>query len=145
MDLKNILAIGGKPGLYKLIAQSKSGVIVQGILDNKKLPVNAQSNVSSLDDIAIYTFEGELPLKDIFKNIYEKEEGKNCISHKESKEEIYKYFSDVAPDFDDERVYISDMKKVFQWYNLLLDHEMISFEEEEKEEEVAAEDKKEDA
>ena len=94
MELKDILAISGKPGLYKLMAQSKAGVIVEGILDHKKIPVSAHSNVSSLADIAIYTFEGELPLKDIFKNIFDKEEGKNGLSHKESKEEIYKYFSD---------------------------------------------------
>lgn len=130
MDLKEILAISGKPGLYKLVAQSKNGVIVEALTDQKRFPISAQSNVSALADIAIYTYEGEKPLKEILKNIYDKENGGQCVSHKESKEAIYTYFSDVVEGFDDDRVYISDMKKVFQWYNTLQSFDMLSFEEE---------------
>ena len=136
MDLKEILAISGKPGLYKLVAQSKNGVIVEALADKKRFPISAQSNVSALADIAIYTYESEVPLADIFKTIYEKENGGQCVSHKDSKEAIFTYFSDVVEGFDDDRVYISDMKKVFQWYNILQSFDLLSFEEEKEEEEV---------
>ncbi|MCT4623098.1 MAG: DUF5606 domain-containing protein [Schleiferiaceae bacterium] len=145
MDLTKILAIGGKPGLYELVAQSKNGIIVQALADKKRFPVNATQNVSALNDIAIYTFEGELPLREIFRNIYKKEDGKAGLSHRESSNSIYSYFSDIAPDFDDERVYVSDMKKVLQWYNILQGHGLVDLElseeekEAEKEEEAAEE------
>lgn len=141
MDLKGILAIGGKPGLFKLVAQSRSGIIVEGLKDGKRMPVHASQQVSALEDIAIYTYEGEHPLKELFTAIYKKENGGETISPKSSGADMAKYFSEILPDYDTERVYTSDMKKVFQWYNLLLESGLMIVEEpkvEAKEEAKAA-------
>ena len=119
MDLTKVLSVAGKPGLHELVAQGKNGIIVQSLADKKRFPISATANVSSLNDIAIYTFDGEIPLKEIFRNIFKKEDGKAWLSHKESSNAIFSYFNDIAPGFDDERVYVSDMKKVLQWYNIL--------------------------
>ena len=108
----------GAPFIWSL--HGKNGIIVQSLTDKKRFPISAATNVSSLNDIAIYTLEGEIPLKEIFRNIFKKEGGQAGLSHKESSNAIYTYFSDIAPGFDDERVYVSDMKKVLQWYNILL-------------------------
>ncbi|AOW19222.1 DUF5606 family protein [Urechidicola croceus] len=120
MSLEKIISITGKPGLYEIIAQSKGGIIVESLIDKKRTPISATHNVSVLDNIAIYTYEEEMPLKLIFKTIFEKEEGKECISHKESANKLTAYFSEVLPNYDDERVYASNIKKVLQWYNLLV-------------------------
>ena len=119
MELKDIVAINGKPGLFEIKAQSKSGVIVQSLLDGKKFPVNLTHNISSLNEIAIYTYEEEVPLRIILKTIGEKEAGKEAISHKVSGKELTSYFREILPNFDEERVYTSNIKKVLQWYNLL--------------------------
>lgn len=134
MNIKGILSISGKPGLYKLVAQSKNGIIVESLTENKRFPVSASSNVSSMEDIAIYTYEEEVPLKDVFQKIYDKEEGAKTLSHKESSDQIVAFFTDVLPSYDTERVYISDMKKVLQWYNLLHDSGLLEAEEEPTEE-----------
>ena len=144
MDLTKILAVGGKPGLFNLVAQGKNGIIVEALTDKKRFSIKSNANVSALNDIAIYTFEGELPLREIFRNIFKKEDGKNCLGHKESSNAIYTYFSDIAPDFDDERVYVSDMKTVLQWYNILLSHKLVDLELSE-EEKTAAEAENEDS
>jgi len=120
MTLEEIISVTGKPGLFKIISQSKSSIIVESLTDKKRFPINAMHNVSVLDNIAIYTFEEEVPLKLVFKEISEKEEGKECISHKESANKLVAYFQEVLPDYDDERVYTSNIKKVLQWYNLLV-------------------------
>jgi len=134
MNLKEILTISGKPGLYKLVAQSRSGVIVEALADGKRFPVAASQNVSSLGDIAIYTYEDEKPLAEIFRAIYTKEEGKECLSHKESNAAIEKYVGEIIPNYDQERVYTSDMKKLLNWYNILNTHGLIDMEEEPAEE-----------
>lgn len=133
MDLTKILSVAGKPGLHELVAQSKNGIIVQSLADNKRFPISATTNVSSLNDIAIYTFESEIPLREIFRNIFKKEDGKAGLSHKESSNAIFTYFNDIAPGFDDERVYVSDMKKVLQWYNILQGFGLVDLEVEEEE------------
>lgn len=146
MNIKGILAISGKPGLYKLVAQSKNGIIVEALSENKRFPVSAMSNVSSMEDIAIYTYEEEVPLKEVFQKIMDKEEGGKALSHKESTDQIVAYFSDVLPKYDAERVYISDMKKVLQWYNLLADTTLLTEEDPDAEAEIAeAEEKTESA
>ena len=122
MKLEEIIAVTGKPGLYKVITQSKVNIIVQSLIDNKRFPINATHNVSVLDSIAIYTIEEEVPLKLVFKSIFEKEEGKECISHKENNVVLVKYFSEILPNYDDERVYPSNIKKVLQWYNILVNN-----------------------
>ena len=128
MSLEKILSISGKPGLYKIITQTRGGFVAESLLDNKKVTVNMQSNVSVLSEIAIYTLTEELPLKEVFKKISEKENGKpTSISHKDSKDVLEEYFFNVLPDYDEDRVYASDIKKVVQWYNLLQSQNLLDF------------------
>lgn len=119
MNLKDIIAINGKAGLFEIKAQSKAGLIVESLVDNKKFPVNISHNISSLNEIAVYTYEEEIPLRIIFKAIAEKENGKKCVSHKENTKILTTYFREILPNFDEERVYTSNIKKIIQWYNLL--------------------------
>lgn len=120
MELKDIVAINGKPGLYEIKAQSKSGIIVESLIDAKKFPVSATHNISALNEIAIYTYEEEMPLRLIFKAIFEKENGKASINPKENGKLLTSYFREILPNFDEERVYTSNIKKILQWYNLLV-------------------------
>jgi hypothetical protein len=134
MGLEKILAISGKPGLYKIVTQTRTGFIAQSLVDSKKLPVSMQSNVSILSDIAIYTLTEELPLREVFKKIRTKEDGKTTsISHKDGKDALEEYFFGILPDYDEDRVYASDIKKVLQWYNLLHKNELLDLIDEEKE------------
>lgn len=119
MELKDIVAINGKPGLYEIKAQSKGGIIVESLIDAKRIPITATHNISALNEIAIYTYEEEIPLRIVFKSIFEKENGKETISHKENGKALTSYFREVLPNFDEERVYTSNIKKIVQWYNLL--------------------------
>ncbi|GAA3509353.1 hypothetical protein GCM10022393_22130 [Aquimarina addita] len=119
MSLDKILSISGKPGLYELKAQTRSGFVAEALADGKKLSVSMRHNVSILSEIAIYTYTEEVPLRDIFKRIQDKENKGAAINHKVSKNELESYFGEVLPDYDVDRVYTSDMKKVIQWYNIL--------------------------
>lgn len=119
MELKDIVAVNGKPGLYEIKAQSKGGIIVESLLDGKKFPVTVTHNLSALNEIAIYTYEEEIPLRIILKTIGKKEGGKEAINPKESGKVLVSYFREILPNFDEERVYTSNIKKVLQWYNLL--------------------------
>ena len=120
MEFSKIIAISGKPGLYSAVSQTKTGFIVESLTEKKRFPIAAANNVSLLENIAIYTYEEEVPLLTIFKTMYEKEEGKEALSHKESGNKLSAYFSEVLPDYDEDRVYTSNIKKVIQWYNLLV-------------------------
>lgn len=120
MEFSKIISITGKPGLYQVVSQSKNAIIVSSLTDNKRLAVNATQNVSLLENIAIYTYEEDLPLLDVFKAMYAKTEGKEAISHKESGKKLEAFFAEVLPNYDDERVYTSNIKKVIQWFNLLV-------------------------
>ena len=117
-----------------MVAESKSNIIVESLETKKRFPVYSTSKVSALEDIAIYTLEGDVPLKDIFKTIAEKEEGEQAISAKASGEELKTYFGEILPDYDKDRVYVSDIKKVLLWYNTLQENDMLDFSEEESEE-----------
>lgn len=119
MDLTKIISISGKPGLYKLVAQAKSGFIVEDLDKGKKTTISAQNNVSLLENVAIYGVSEEFPLKEVFSKIFEKENGGPAISHKESGANLRRYIEEVLPEYDESRVYDSDLKKLFQWYNLL--------------------------
>lgn len=119
MTLDKIVAISGKPGLFEIVSQSNRGLIVQSLIDNKRIPVNAMQNVSVINDIAIYTYEGEEPLRSIFKAIAEQNENKEILSHKETEKKLTDFFNEVLPNYDEDRVYPSNIKKVVQWYNLL--------------------------
>tara|TARA_B100001063_G_C16584410_1_gene462384 strand:- start:380 stop:814 length:435 start_codon:yes stop_codon:yes gene_type:complete len=132
MGLDKVLAISGKPGLFELTAQTRGGFVAKSMLDGKKIAVNMRHNVSMLSEIAIYTYTEEIPLGEVFQKIKEKEDGGAAISHKSSKKELEDYFSEVLPDYDEDRVYTSDMKKIFQWYNILIENGFTDFSKEEK-------------
>ena len=128
MSLDKVLSIGGKPGLFKLITQTRSGFVAESLLDGKKISVGLRSNVSILSEIAIYTLEEELPLREVFQKIQLKEKGtKTSISHKSEKIQLEEYFFEILPNYDEDRVYVSDIKKVIQWYNLLHENNITDF------------------
>ncbi|MFT4611942.1 MAG: hypothetical protein ACJA1H_001737 [Glaciecola sp.] len=134
MTLDKIISIAGKPGLYKIITQTRSGFVVESLIDQKKVSVNIHSNISVLSEIAVYTLTEELPLRDVLKKVRDKEDSKQTsISHKDSKDKLEEYFFEVLPDYDEDRVYASDIKKIVQWYNLLQKHDMLDALNEEKE------------
>jgi hypothetical protein len=133
MDLSKILSISGMPGLYKVIGQMKNGVIVESLIDGKRQPAYASNKISALEDISIYTTTEDKPLKEILKLIYTKENGKKIDSEKLSDNEVKSWMESVLPDYDKERVYTSDIKKLLKWYNLLISAGLISLEEEKKE------------
>ncbi|MDW8851214.1 DUF5606 domain-containing protein [Flavobacterium sp. MMLR14_040] len=119
MNLEKILAISGKPGLYVLKVQTRTGFVAESLIDGKKITVNLKSNVSLLSEISIYTYEGEKPLTEVMQIIAKKEKNGQAISHKEDNATLTAYFKEILPDFDEERVYPSDIKKVLNWYNTL--------------------------
>jgi len=127
MSLEKILSISGKPGLYKMTKQTRSGFLAESLLDQKKISVSSRHNVSLLTEIAIYTLTQEVPLREIFEKIATKEDGKQTISHKVPKVELEEFFFGVLPDYDEDRVYPSDIKKVVQWYNLLVKNGFTDF------------------
>lgn len=136
MALDKILSISGKPGLYELITQTRGGFIAKSLLDNRKISVSIQQNVSILSEIAIYTLTEEVPLREVFSKIKTKENGaQTSISHKDSKDKLEEYFFEVLPDYDEDRVYPSDIKKVVQWYNMLQKNELLSLVNDEKSDE----------
>jgi len=137
IQLKDILAISGKGGLFKFIAQARNGIVVESLEEQKRHVAPATARVSSLEDIAIFTMDEEVPLADIFYMIHEKSEGKETLSHKAPAEELKSQFLELVPEYDEDRVYVSDIKKVFQWYNQLHKNEMLEVidKEEDKEEE----------
>ena len=143
MFLKDILSISGKGGLFKFIKQARNGIIVESLLDNKRTNAPASAKVSSLEDITIFT-EGEedMKLEEIMKKIFKKENGGQAIDPKSSNEELKAYFNNVLPEYDKERVYVSDIKKIISWYNILQNHNMIKIEEEKEEDKKETEDNK---
>ena len=119
MNLTGIIAISGKPGLFKVVAQGKNNIIVESLEDRKRVPAYSTDRISALDDISIYTYDEDKPLKEIYTALFEKEKGGITISHKEDLSKLSTYLMEVLPNYDQERVYPSDIKKLFQWYNLL--------------------------
>jgi len=119
MNLEGIIAITGKTGLFKVISRGNNAVIVENLADKKRMPITARHQANTLDEIGIYTFEDTKPLSEIFDTIAIKENSKQSISHKTIKEELIQYFAEILPNYDVERVYISDIKKVIQWYNAM--------------------------
>ena len=139
MALDKILSIGGKPGLFKLLTQTRGGFVGESLLDGKRVTVGIRSNVSVLSEIAIYTLEEEVPLKEVFQKIKEKEKGaKTSIGHKEEKIKLEEYFFEILPDYDEDRVYASDIKKIIQWYNILVDNNLTDFTEDSEDKVKAA-------
>ena len=146
MDLTDIITISGKPGLYTVVGKSKNNVIVESSAEGKRFPTFNSNKISALADISIYTYDEEVLLSDIYKTIFEKENGDKCISHKENANKLSAYLEEVLPNYDKEQVYNSDIKKLFQWYNLLHDAKKLKLNEDKetsKEIEDKTEDKKE--
>ncbi len=133
MTLDKILSISGKPGLYKLLTQTRSGFVGESLVDGKRISVGLRNNVSVLSEIAIYTLEEEIPLREVFQKIKDKENGeKTSVHHKDDKLKLEEYFFEVLPNYDEDRVYPSDIKKIVQWYNLLHSNGITDFSEEEE-------------
>ena len=128
MVLKDILFISGQSGLFKYISQSRNNIIVESFTDQKRTTIPASSKVSMLNDIAIFTEEEDIPLCNVFRKIQEKENGGVAISHKSSDAELKKYFAEILPKYDKDRVYLSDIRKVVMWYNFLLEVGITDFE-----------------
>ena len=134
--LEKVLAISGKPGLYKLVSRGNRSLIVESLdAQTKRMPVFGADKVISLADIAMYTDEEEVPLRRVLKNILEKEGGKKTsLDYKKaSKDELAAFMADALPNYDRDRVYPADMKKLAQWYNILVENEVTDFDEPVKE------------
>lgn len=134
MSLQKILAISGKPGLYELKIQTRTGFVAESLLDGKRITVGLRNNVSLLSEIAVYTYTEEVKLAEVFKAIATKENEGPAISHKEDGIQLMNYFREVMPEYDEDRVYLSDVKKIINWYNLLQPKGFVSLEELSKEE-----------
>ena len=125
MDLSKFLSISGKPGLYKHIAQSKTGIVVESVIDGKRISAFATDQISALNDISLFTTGEDIKLEEVLKKIFEKEEGKSTLSEKSNPDKLKKYFEEVLPEYDKDRVYISDIKKVIKWYNILAENNVL--------------------
>jgi len=128
MSIQKILAISGKPGLYELKIQTRTGFVAESLLDGKKTTVSMRANVSLLSEIAVYTYTKEVRLAEVFKAIATKENDGLALSHKEDDAKLRTYFREILPDFDEDRVYSSDIKKILNWYNLLQPKGFVSVE-----------------
>lgn len=134
--LKTILSVSGKPGLYKMVSQGKNLLIVESLIDKKRIPAYARDKVISLGDIAIYTNESEVPLYEVLNNIKKKENGAKTAPElaKSSSDVLRAYLEEVLPEFDRERVYPTDIKRLISWYNILLDAGITDFDPKNEEE-----------
>jgi hypothetical protein len=133
MSIEKILSISGKPGLYELKLQTRTGFVAESLIDGKKVTVGLRSNVSLLSEISVYTYDGEIRLSEVFRAIATKEDNGASLSHKEDNAKLESYFREVLPEFDEDRVYASDIKKILNWYNMLQAKGLVS-----KDEPVAA-------
>ncbi len=128
MDLSLIFTIPGKPGLFKLVSQAKNSAVVEALADGKRMPMFNLNQVSSLAEIAIYTYGKEVSLADVFRAIYQKENGGKTLNHKADAADLKKLFEEVLPEYDRERVYDSNIRKVVQWYNILQEKGLVDLE-----------------
>lgn len=141
IDLTGIIAISGQSGLYKVVAQSKNGIIVESLADKKRTSISSTAKVSSLEDISMFTTGEDKPVSEIMKSIFDKEKGGPAIDAKADDKAVIAYFESVLPDYDKERVYTSNMRKLFTWYNGLQTTGNLKEKEAEKAEETATEKK----
>ena len=144
MELKDFISVAGKSGLHTIVGKSKNNVIVESLKDKKRFPIFNTNKISALSDISIYTYDEEILLSELFDRIQKKYKKEAAVSHLESAEELKKVFEELVPNYDQEQVYNSDIKKVFQWYNILHDTDNLIKEEskEEKKESSGDADKK---
>lgn len=130
MKLSEIIAVQGMSGLYKTVVQAKNSVIVESLGDKKRMPIYASQRVNSLEAISVYCQDKDIPLAEVFKKIAEKENKGPALDHKSSEADMIKYFGEVLPDFDKERVHTSDIRKMLMWYNILQKNNMLDIEDE---------------
>ena len=129
MNLEKILAISGKPGLYSLKVQTRTGFVAESFIDGKRITVGMKSNVSLLSEISVYTYDAEKPLAEVIKAIAVKQNCEPTLSEKESNNVLEEYFKEILPNYDQDRVYASDIKKILKWYNMLQAKGLIDLEE----------------
>ena len=132
MDLSKILSVTGKGGLFKLLSHNKSSFIVESLTDGKRFPVFPNDGVATLDNISIFTEDDDVPLQSVLLSIYKKENGEQCAVNVNDGNALKAYFAEILPNYDRERVYVSNMKKVVMWYNQLVEKQLIDDKEEEK-------------
>ncbi len=137
MDLSKIISVAGKPGLFRVVAQGRQAVIAESLLDGKRIPVPSSSKVSSLEEISMFTTGDDVPLKKVLENIFALEKGKESIDPKESDDKLFAKLAEALPEHDRERIYASDVRKLFGWYQQLLKAGEFAKKEEEKKEEKA--------
>jgi len=134
MKISDVLAISGKPGLFKILASSSKNLVVESMIDGKRSSIPGSLRVSSLSDITMYTIEEDVPLREILKSMFDKNNGKPALSHNSAPQEVKDFIDSVVNDLDHGRVYASDLRKLVQWYNLLISQKALPFEEEEEKE-----------
>ena len=134
MNLEGIINVSGKPGLFKVISRSSNNVIIESLIEKKRTAIYSHNQANLLDEIGIYTYNDTIPLSEIFTEIAKKTNCGPSINHKSSKTELTNYFRNILPEYDEERVYISDIKKVIQWYNSMQSLKMIKLEKTKKKE-----------
>ena len=132
MKISDVLAISGKPGLFKILASSPKNLVVESMIDGKRSSIPGSLRVSSLSDITMYTIEEDVPLREILKSMFDKNKGKPALSHNSAPQEVKDFIDSVVNDLDHGRVYASDLRKLVQWYNLLISQKALPFEEEEE-------------
>ena len=137
MNLEGIINVAGKPGLYKVVSQGNNTVIAESLTDGKKTPLFSHNHSNMLEEIGIYTYNDTKPMSEIFDDIAIKENEGQAPSHKSSTNQLTDYFREILADYDEERVYISDIKKVIQWYNAMQKHGLIKLPKPEKKKEPA--------
>lgn len=141
MELDKIIAISGRPGLYEVKIQTRTGFVAHSLVDGKRITASGRDQVSLLSEINIFGLQTEVPLGDVFQMIFKKEEGNKCsVKPKASAADLEAYFFEVFQDYDEDRVYPSDIKKIIQWYNILIDNNLLTTEPETTETPVTKED-----
>ena len=133
MELEGIINVSGKPGLFKVISRSTNNVIIESLSDKKRSVIYSHNQANLLNEIGIYTYNDTIPLSDIFLKIAEKTKYGTSINHKSEKSDLINYFRDVLPEYDEERVYLSDIKKVIHWYNIMQSVDLIKIPKKNKE------------
>lgn len=129
MQLTGIISISGKAGLSKIVSQTRTGLIVEALDNGKRTAIHGAEKVSSLEDISIYTYEDDILLSDVFQKMFDAAKGEKILSHKSSADELKAYLSEILPDYDEDRVYVSDIKKLVQWYNILQEKDLLKADE----------------
>lgn len=133
MELEGIINVSGKPGLFKIISRSTNNVIIESLSDKKRSVIYSHNQANLLNEIGIYTYNDTIPLSDIFLKIAEKTKCGPSINHKAEKSDLINYFRDILPEYDEDRVYLSDIKKVIHWYNIMQSVDLIKIPKKKKE------------